>query len=97
MTEHQFTRDCLLAKSTFESNLISNLTSSDQRGIYQYIRNIINVVRLLYTADTIMIVGGLLFSPLTYYPPLSIDCGGVGRCTRILSAWVAYITIILAG
>ena len=47
----------------------------------------VNVVCLLYTADTIMIVGGLLFPPLTYYPPLSIDCGGVGRCTRILSAW----------
>ena len=40
MTELQFTHDCLLAKSTFETNLISNLTSGDQRGIYQYIRNI---------------------------------------------------------
>ena len=32
------------------------------------------------------------------HPPLSLDCGGIGRCTRVLSAWgLSYISIIPAG
>ena len=42
------------------------------RIIYKLQVNVHSSLTVLYIADTIAIVGGLLFLPFTYYPPCTI-------------------------